>query len=189
MLCSVKNAHKVAGLKRSNQRCKKLIGTALTWEHKVLLLLCTLEHFHFLEFPKINTGSLQLHPCFVPCLCPGPQRELIFRRRQSLLSTQAITLAEPTRLSYLSSVLLLSCLAAPRRLEQVFPKDQVYSAESLPGPVGHIQQRHLALQFWKENQNGREVTVRNSNEQGLYNLVALHPLSAADKASLHAPLM
>lgn len=70
MLCSVKNAHKVAGLKRSSQRCKSI---ALTWEHKVLLLLYTLEHFHFLERPKINTGSLQLYPCSVPYLFSGLQ--------------------------------------------------------------------------------------------------------------------
>lgn len=53
----------------------------------MLPLLCTLEHFHFLELPKINPGSLQLYPCLVPCLFPGPQRELIFLRGQSLLST------------------------------------------------------------------------------------------------------
>lgn len=138
MLCSVKNAHKVAGLKRSNQRCKKLQHT-LTWEQKVLLLLCTPEHFHFLEFPKINTGSVQLHPCSVSCLFPGPQRELIFRRGQSLLSTWLSFWQSPpgkqgAELRYLSPVPLLSCLAAPRRLEQGLPKAQVYSAESLPGP-------------------------------------------------------
>lgn len=70
MLCSVKNAQKVAGLKRSKQRCKP---HSLTWEHKALLLLYSLEHLHFLGLPKINTGSLQLYLCSVPCLFSGPQ--------------------------------------------------------------------------------------------------------------------